>query len=366
MDYARNKKNNPWLVPNLWQHNRDEVIGGVKALTEDSRGVIYETQFAMGIKRAQDAFELAEMKMIGSSYGYDPIRFDIQRNNIRNLKENRLREISQVSFPANDLADIISTKQVWAWSHVPTQAAKVFDSMAASIKSGEHDKRAASTPSPALGGKKQSAQAKSSTFSEMWDARRMSQVRMQLYSMCDILTSSILGIADDDDVSNTSSAIATTISQFSSEVTGSWLDDFNEADVSEDASESSGGSSYDAGMGYMHADLSMVALKKCKELTIKAGKTLSAANKQKISGSISAVWEELQSIQKWLDSLEHNPDDDLSYIGATTSDIGKSTQASTSHKGQPPSETPRTSAPNNPTLFSSADILKQVTTLFGK
>jgi HK97 family phage prohead protease len=110
LDAARKQTNNPWLCPDLWQHDRNEIIGGIKALTEDSRGVIYEAHLATGVRRAQEALELAEMKAIGSSYGYDPIRFDILPGNVRKLNEMALREVTQCSFPANHLADIISVK----------------------------------------------------------------------------------------------------------------------------------------------------------------------------------------------------------------------------------------------------------------
>ncbi len=110
LDSFRKSHNNPWLCPNLWQHDRGEITGSVIGLTEDSKGVIYETQFLMSIKRAQDAFDLMEAKMLGSSYGYDPIRYE-PKDGLRYLQEIRLREVSQVTFPANNLAGMISTKE---------------------------------------------------------------------------------------------------------------------------------------------------------------------------------------------------------------------------------------------------------------
>jgi hypothetical protein len=62
------------------------------------------------VKRAQECLDLAEQKMIGSSYGYDPELFDILPGEVRRLKQIRLREVSNVSFPANDLAQILSVK----------------------------------------------------------------------------------------------------------------------------------------------------------------------------------------------------------------------------------------------------------------
>src|SRR6266566_5528916 len=107
LDAFRKSSNNPWLCPNLWQHNREEIIGGIKSLTEDSRGVVYEAHLALGVRRAQEALELAEMKTLGSSYGYDPIHFAILPGNVRRLTEIGLREVSQVTFPANPLANFL-------------------------------------------------------------------------------------------------------------------------------------------------------------------------------------------------------------------------------------------------------------------
>ena len=106
---ARSRKNTPYLCADLWQHDRREPIGGIKGLTEDSKGVNYEAHLLMSVQRAREAFELAAAKMIGSSYGYDPIRFE-HKGDLRHLIEIRLHEVSQVTFPANDIANILDTK----------------------------------------------------------------------------------------------------------------------------------------------------------------------------------------------------------------------------------------------------------------
>lgn len=109
LNQARKSKNNPYLCADLWQHDRKEIIGGIKELATDSKGVIYVAQLNMDVQRARECFSLCEQKMIGSSYGYDPIRFE-HKGDIRHLTEIRLHEVSQVTFPANDLADILETK----------------------------------------------------------------------------------------------------------------------------------------------------------------------------------------------------------------------------------------------------------------
>lgn len=109
LEQARKHKNSEYLVPDLWQHDRHEQIGGVKAIIHDSKGVIYVAQLVKSITRARYALDLAEQKMIGSSFGYDPVDFDYT-GDIRNLKAVRLHEISQVTFPANPYADVLAVK----------------------------------------------------------------------------------------------------------------------------------------------------------------------------------------------------------------------------------------------------------------
>jgi HK97 family phage prohead protease len=110
LEQARKYKNTDYLVPDLWQHDRHEQIGGIKAITHDSKGAIYVAQLVKSIARARYALDLAEQKMIGSSFGYDPVLFDYT-GDIRNLKAVKLWEVSQVSFPANPYADVLGVKQ---------------------------------------------------------------------------------------------------------------------------------------------------------------------------------------------------------------------------------------------------------------
>ncbi len=125
LDTFRKSTNNPWLCPSLWQHDRHELIGGIARLGEDSKGVIYEAHLATGVQRAREALELADRKMIGSSYGYDPVRFQIMPGNIRSLKEIALHEQSFVSFPANPLAPILDVKGRRLTSHPTYPQAEV-------------------------------------------------------------------------------------------------------------------------------------------------------------------------------------------------------------------------------------------------
>jgi HK97 family phage prohead protease len=111
LNQARRAKNTSWLCPDLWQHDRKEPIGGIKGLTEDSKGVIYEVQLFLNLQRARDCLELCEKSAIGSSFGYDPDEFYFSEGgDIRHLKSVTLHEVSQVTFPANPHAPILGVK----------------------------------------------------------------------------------------------------------------------------------------------------------------------------------------------------------------------------------------------------------------
>ena len=106
----RKRTNDPHLLPYLWQHSKYEVVGGIKALTEDSKGVIYSAHLVKSTRRAQECMDLMEQKILGSSFGYDPVDFK-HYGTVRHLKEIHLHEVSAVTFPANPHAKVIGVKQ---------------------------------------------------------------------------------------------------------------------------------------------------------------------------------------------------------------------------------------------------------------
>jgi HK97 family phage prohead protease len=124
MDQQR-KTGNEFLVPHLWQHQRNEQIGGVKHLAEDSRGVVYVSKLAMKIRRAQEAYDLARIGAIGTSYGYDRLEEEklthpVTKRQYKKLKKLHAHEISSVSFPANPYATAHAKSQFYVPSNYPT------------------------------------------------------------------------------------------------------------------------------------------------------------------------------------------------------------------------------------------------------
>jgi hypothetical protein len=99
-------------LPFLWQHYSDEPIGVYTKLDpRDSYGLRTEFQYALGVQRAREAFELAQMRAChGQSIGWATLKDGKDSMGLRHLKEIRLWEGSQVTFPANDLAGITAVK----------------------------------------------------------------------------------------------------------------------------------------------------------------------------------------------------------------------------------------------------------------
>lgn len=130
LEAARKRTNDPHLMPYLWQHNRQEPLGGVKSLAEDRLGVIYEAHLVQSIRRAQEALDLMEQKMLGSSYGYDPVLF-AHEGDIRHLKEITLKEASAVTFPANPHARMLAVKsQFFVPGNLPSKQLTPVDRVA--------------------------------------------------------------------------------------------------------------------------------------------------------------------------------------------------------------------------------------------
>jgi uncharacterized protein len=99
-------------LPFLWQHYSDEPIGVYTRLDpRDSYGLKTEFQYALGVQRAREAFELAQMRAChGQSIGFTTLKDSKDSTGLRHLQEIRLWEGSQVTFPANDLAGITAVK----------------------------------------------------------------------------------------------------------------------------------------------------------------------------------------------------------------------------------------------------------------
>lgn len=102
------------IIPALWQHHPDKPIGGYKLLEEDEHGLRVDEGFLLkdDVALAREAHALMKAGVVtGMSIGYY-VRGDSydEKTGIRTLTEVDLREISVVTFPANEEARVESVK----------------------------------------------------------------------------------------------------------------------------------------------------------------------------------------------------------------------------------------------------------------
>jgi HK97 family phage prohead protease len=103
-------------LPVLWQHDPSKPIGGYTELAEDSRG-LKTVGFLLkdDVALAKEAYALMKARVVkGLSIGYYVTKSDYnEKTGIRTLNELDLREISVVTFPANEEAQIENVKHTF-------------------------------------------------------------------------------------------------------------------------------------------------------------------------------------------------------------------------------------------------------------
>ena len=107
LDEVRKKQ-----VKLLWQHRLDEPIGVIEELFEDENGLYVEGRLLLEGERGREAYSmLKEGAIKGLSIGYRPVRdyVDVDTG-IRHLEEVELWEVSLVTFPANEAAQVTVVK----------------------------------------------------------------------------------------------------------------------------------------------------------------------------------------------------------------------------------------------------------------
>jgi len=99
----------------LWQHDSDHPIGVWNDMREDAKGLYVEGKLLIAdVAKAKEAYALLKAKGIsGMSIGYSASVWEWDDNkDIRTLKEIDLWEVSLVTFPANDQAQVVDVKGV--------------------------------------------------------------------------------------------------------------------------------------------------------------------------------------------------------------------------------------------------------------
>lgn len=100
-------------IPMLWQHDSDEVVGVWSELEERDRG-LYVKGSIVDTSMGLDAYKLLKAGAItGMSIGYSTKQYEIDtEKNVRKLMELDLYEVSLVTFPANEKAQITRVKSL--------------------------------------------------------------------------------------------------------------------------------------------------------------------------------------------------------------------------------------------------------------
>jgi HK97 family phage prohead protease len=111
-------------VKMLWQHQPDQPIGIWEDLAEDKKGLYVKGRLLKDVSplAAQAHGLLKGGALDGLSIGYRELDAepDDKRPNVRLLKKLDLREVSIVTFAANDRARVESVKHILAAGNLPT------------------------------------------------------------------------------------------------------------------------------------------------------------------------------------------------------------------------------------------------------
>lgn len=96
----------------LWQHQMNEPIGYFTEIFENAHGLYVEGQLLLDVARAKEALSLLKNGVLkGMSIGYAPRRYAMDPDTgVRHLNEVDLYEISLVTFPANEVAQVSVVK----------------------------------------------------------------------------------------------------------------------------------------------------------------------------------------------------------------------------------------------------------------
>jgi HK97 family phage prohead protease len=96
----------------LWQHQQSEPIGIIEQAFEDEYGLYIQGRLLLDVQKASEAMALLKAGAVkGLSIGYSPIRYRVEPDTgIRLLAEVDLWEVSLVTFPANEAAQVTVVK----------------------------------------------------------------------------------------------------------------------------------------------------------------------------------------------------------------------------------------------------------------
>lgn len=105
-------KNREKPVQLLWQHQWEHPIGEIATMFEDGRGLYVKGKLMMEVAKAREAYALLKSGIVrGLSIGYSVVRSRRSADSgVRELLELKLWEISLVTQPANEAAQVTVVK----------------------------------------------------------------------------------------------------------------------------------------------------------------------------------------------------------------------------------------------------------------
>lgn len=97
----------------LWQHDATKPIGVIKFLQEDEYGLLLEAEINNATVAGSEASALIKQQAVGGlSIGFTIKSSDYNKEGSRLIQDIELREISIVTFPANQYAEIQYAKEL--------------------------------------------------------------------------------------------------------------------------------------------------------------------------------------------------------------------------------------------------------------
>jgi HK97 family phage prohead protease len=95
----------------LWQHKTDEPIGLILEANEDDTGLYVKCQINLETEKGAETYSNLKMGILDKmSIGFKTLDYEMDKKGVRILTELDLYEISIVTFPANDMAEVDSVK----------------------------------------------------------------------------------------------------------------------------------------------------------------------------------------------------------------------------------------------------------------
>lgn len=98
-------------VKMLYQHDASKLLGTWDIVTEDEKGLMVEGDINLKTTLGRDVYELAKSGALSDmSVGFKTQDYEYDSKSVRHIKKAELFEVSLVSFPMNEKANILSVK----------------------------------------------------------------------------------------------------------------------------------------------------------------------------------------------------------------------------------------------------------------